>query len=57
MLGMRKYCKIEHFCEPVRCDLSMTVSPAKSLCVSSGEEFLSEIEPSIIRPRNLICLE
>ena len=29
----------------------MTVSPARSLSVSSAEEFLSEIEPSIIGPR------
>ena len=29
----------------------MTLSPAKSLSVSSAEEFLSEIEPSIIGPR------
>ena len=35
----------------------MTLSPAKGLCVSAAEEFLSEIEPSIIRPRNLIGLE
>ena len=42
---------------PVKWDLSMTLSPAKSLSVSSAEEFLSEIEPSIMRPRNLIGLE
>ena len=35
----------------------MTLSPAKSLSVSSAEEFLSEIEPSIMQPRNLIGLE
>ena len=35
----------------------MTLSPGKSLSVSSAEEFLSEIEPSIMRPRNLIGLE
>ena len=35
----------------------MTLSSAKSLSVSSAEEFLSEIEPSIMRPRNLIGLE
>ena len=35
----------------------MTLSPAKSLSVSSAEEFLSEMEPSIMRPRNLIGLE
>ena len=35
----------------------MTLSPAKSLSVSSVEEFLSEMEPSIMRPRNLIGLE
>ena len=34
-----------------RLDFSMTLSPAKSLSVSSAEEFLSEIEPSIIGPR------
>ena len=34
----------------------MTLSPAKSLSVSSVEEFLSEIEPSIMRSRNLIGL-
>ena len=30
---------------------------AKSLSVSSAEEFLSEIVPSIMRPRNLIGLQ
>ena len=35
----------------------MTLSPAKSLSVSSAEEFLSEMEPSIMQPRNLIGLE
>ena len=35
----------------------MTLNPAKSLSFSSAEEFLSEIEPSIMRPRNLIGLE
>ena len=42
---------------PVKCDLSLTLSTAKSLSVSSAEEFLSEIEPLIMRPRNLIGLE
>ena len=40
-----------------RLDFSMTLSPAKSLSVSSAEEFLSEIESSIIGPRNLTGLE
>ena len=35
----------------------MTLNPAKSLSFSSAEEFLSEIEPSIMRPRNLMSLE
>ena len=35
----------------------MTLSPTKSLSVRSAEEFLSEMEPSIMRPRNLIGLE
>ena len=35
----------------------MTLSPAKSLSISSAEKFLSEIELSIMRPRNLIGLE
>ena len=35
----------------------MTLSPATSLSVSSAEEFLSEMEPLIMRPRNLIGLE
>ena len=35
----------------------MTLSPVKSLSFSSAEELLSEIEPSIMRPRNLIGLE
>ena len=35
----------------------MTLSPAKILCVSSAGEFLSEIEPLIIQPRNFIDLE
>ena len=42
---------------PVKLDLSITLSPAKSLSVSSTEEFLSEIEPSIMPPRNLIGLK
>ena len=54
---MSRCCKIQIFCVPVKCDLSITLSPAKSLSVSSAEEFLSEIEPSIMRPRNLIGLE
>ena len=54
---MSRCCKIQSFCVPVKCDLSMTLSPDKSLSVSSAEEFLSEIEPSIMRPRNLIGLE
>ena len=37
--------------------MSVTLSPAKSLSVSSVEEFLSEMEPTIMRPRNLIGLE
>ena len=41
----------------VKCNLSMTLSPAKNLSVSSAEEFLSEIEPSIMQPKNLIGLE
>ena len=32
----------------------MTISPAKSLAVSFVEEFLSEVEPLIIKPRTLI---
>ena len=35
----------------------MTLSPAKSLPVSSADEFLSEMKPSIMQPRNLIGLE
>ena len=35
----------------------MTLSSAKSLSVSSAEEFLFEIEPSIMEPRNLIGLK
>ena len=35
----------------------MTLSPAKSLPVSSVDEFLSEMKPSIMQPRNLIGLE
>ena len=35
----------------------MTLNPAKRLSFSSAEEFLSEIEPSIMRPKNLIGLE
>ena len=35
----------------------MTLNPAKSLSFSFAEEFLSEIEPSIMRPKNLIGLE
>ena len=54
---MSRCCKIQNFCVPVECDLSMTLSRAKSFSVSSAEEFLSEIEPLIMRPRNLIGLE
>ena len=35
----------------------MTLSPSKSLSVTSAEDFLSEIEPSIMQPRYLIGLE
>ena len=42
---------------PIKSDLSITLSPAESLSVSSVEGFLSEIEPSIMRSRNLIDLE
>ena len=35
----------------------MTLNPVQSLSFSSAEEFLSEIEPSIMRPKNLIGLE
>ena len=35
----------------------MTLDPAKSLSVSSTEEFLSEIELSVMQPKNLIGLE
>ena len=35
----------------------MTLNHAKSLSFSSAEEFLSEIEPSNMRPKNLIGLE
>ena len=35
----------------------MILSHAKSLSVTSAEEFLSEIEPSIMRLRKLIGLE
>ena len=35
----------------------MTLSPAKSLPVSSAEELLSEMKQSIMQPRNLIGLE
>ena len=54
---MSRCCKIQSFGVPVKCGLSMTLSPDKSLSVSFAEEFLSEIEPSIMRPRNLIGLE
>ena len=57
ILGMSRFCKIKSSCVPVKWDLSMTFSPDKSLSVSSAEEFLSEIEPSIMRPRNWIVLE
>ena len=35
----------------------MPLSPARSLSVSSVEDFLSQIEPSIKQPRNLSGLE
>ena len=54
ILGMSRCCIIWRFCMPVKWDLSMTISPAKSLAVSFVEEFLSEVEPSIIKTRTLI---
>ena len=42
---------------PIKLELSVTLSTAKSLSDSSAEEFVSEIEPSIMLPRNLIGLE
>ena len=42
---------------PVKCDLSMTLSPDKSLSVRSAEEFQSEIGPSLTQPRNLVGLD
>ena len=35
----------------------MTLDRSKSLSFSSTEEFLSEIEPSVMQPKNLIGLE
>ena len=32
----------------------MTLSPAKNLSVTSAEEFLSQMELSIMRPKDLI---
>ena len=49
--------KIQSFCVPLKRDLSMTLSRSKSSSGSSAEKFQSEIEPSIMRPRNLIGLE
>ena len=49
--------KIQIFTMSVKFDLLMTLSPAKSLYVSSVKEFLCEIEPSIMWPRNLTGLE
>ena len=54
---MSRCCKIQGFCVPLKGDLSMTLSLSKNLSVSSAEEFLSAIEPSIMQPRNLIGLE
>ena len=54
---MKSCCKIQSLCIPVKCDFPMTLSPGKNLSVSSGEEFLSEIEPSIMQPRNVMCLQ
>ena len=41
---------------PVKWDLWMTLSPAKSLSVSFVEKFLPEAEPLIMQPRNVIRL-
>ena len=57
ILGMSRCCKIQRFWVPVKWDLSMTLSLVKSLSVSSAEEFLSKMESSIMRCRNLIGLE
>ena len=57
ILGKSRCCKIQSFWLPVKWDLSITLSPVKSFFVSCAEEFLSEIEPSIMPPRNLIGLE
>ena len=35
----------------------MTLTPANILCVSSAGEFLSQIEPLIMPPRNFIGLQ
>ena len=37
--------------------MSIILNPAKSLSANSTEEFLSESEPSIMRPKNLTGLE
>ena len=37
--------------------MSVKHSPAKNLSVGSAEEFLFEMEPSILQPQNLIGLE
>ena len=57
ILGMSRCYKIQRFCMPVKCDLSMTLSPDKSLSVRSAEEFQSEIGPSLTQPRNLVGLD
>ena len=53
ILGISRCCKIQSFWVAVKWDLSIVVNPAKSLFANSAEEFLSESEPSIIRPKNL----
>ena len=47
---MSRCCKIQSFCVT-------TLSPAKSLSLSSAEELLFEIEPPIMHHRNLEWIE
>ena len=45
------------FWEPIKWDESMMFRPSKTFFSNSSKDFLSEIDPSIIRPKNLTGLE
>ena len=57
MWGISKCCKKKSFLEPVKWDILMMFRPSKSLFSNSSKDLLLEIDPLIIRPKNLTGLE